>query len=120
MFPILLSSSSVYSLSPEFFCSISSSSFFIVSIVLHSLTLPSFYCLQLLSSLPQYSLSYCLSDYLNNFFTINHPGSSSLLNVPYSFSCYLTSSMSHQYSFSYSSIGSFNSTVFNHTIFFIL
>ena len=102
--PISSLSSSVHSLISDPFCLISSSSSLIVSKVLLSFTHPPFYCLQFLSSLPQYSSSYCLSDHPNNFFAINHPSSSSLLNVPFSFSCCLTSSMSHWYSFLYSSI----------------
>ena len=107
MFPISSSSSSVHSLSPELFCSISSSFSFIVSIVLHFLVCPSFHCFQFLSSLPQYSLSYHLSDHPNSFFTVNCPGSSPLLNIPSSLSCHLMSSMSLLYFFSYSSIASF-------------
>ena len=102
-----MSSSSVHSLSPELSCSISSSSFFIVFIVLCPLICPPFYHFQFLSSLPQYSLSYCLSDYPNSFFAINCPSSSSLLNIPSSFSCCLISSMSHWYSFLYSLTASF-------------
>ena len=94
-------------MSPELFCSISFSSSFIVSIVLCSLVHPSFHHFQFLSSLPQYSLSYHLSDYPNSFFAVNCPSSSPLLNVPSSLSCHLTSSISCQYSFSYSSTVSF-------------
>ena len=104
MFPISSSSSSIYSLSPEPSYSISFFSSFIVSIVLHSLVLPPFHCLQFLSNLVQYSLSYLLFNYPNNFFVMNYSGNSSLLNVPSSFSYFLTSSISCQYSFSYSSI----------------
>ena len=107
MFPILSSSSSVHSLSPEPPCLLSSSSSFIISMVLHPLVLPPFHCLQFLSNLAQYSSSYLLSDHPNSFLAMNHPGNSPLLNVPSSFSCFLTSSISHQYSFSYSSIASF-------------
>ena len=107
MFSILSSSSSVYSLSSELSCLISSSSSFIVSIVLYPLVHPPFHCFQFLSSLPQYSLSYCLSNHPNSFFAVNHPGSSPLLNVSFSLSCHFTSSMSCQYSFSYSSTASF-------------
>jgi len=106
MLPILSSSSSVHSLSSKFSHLISSSFSFIISIVLYPLTLSPFHHLQFLSSLLQYSSSYCLFVHLNNFFAVNHPGSSPLLNVPSSFSYYLMSSMSHQYSFSYSSIAS--------------
>ena len=107
MFPISLSSSSVHSLSPKFSCSISSSSSLIISIVLHPLALPPFHCLQFLSNLAQYSSLYLLSDQPNNFLAINHPSSSPLLNVPSFLFCLLTSSISHQYSFSNSSIASF-------------
>ena len=107
MFSILSSSSSVYSLSSELSCLISSSSSFIVSIVLCSLIFSSFHCFQFLSSLPQYSLLYCLSDHPNSFFVVNCSGSSPLLNVPFSLSCCLTSSMSCWYSFLYSLTASF-------------
>ena len=107
MFPILLLSSSVYSFIPKSPCLISSSFSFIISIVLCSLALPPFYLLQFLSNLAQYSLSYFLSDYPNNFFTINLPGNSPLLKVPFSLSCFLTSSICLLYSFSNSSITSF-------------
>ena len=113
MFSISSSSFSVYSLSPKFSCSISFFFSFIIFIVLCSLTLPPFHCLQFLSSLPQYSSSYCLSNYPNNFFAINCSGSFSLLNIPSSFSCCLMSSMSCQYSFSYSSIASFTFSRFS-------
>ena len=103
MFLISSLSSSVHSLSPELSCSISSSFSFIVSIVLYS----PFHHFQFLSSLPQYSLSYHLSDHPNSFFTVNCPGSSPLLNIPSSLSCHLMSSMSLLYFFSYSSIASF-------------
>ena len=106
MFPISLSSSSVHSLSLKLSCSISSSSSLIVSIVLRSLICPPFHHFQFLSSLSQYSLSYCLSDHPDSFFAVNHSGSSPLLNVPSFLSCRLTSSMSCQYSFSYSSTAS--------------
>ena len=108
MLPILLFSS-VYSLTPKFSCLISSS-FSIVSRVVflfpgwfffHWL---SFYLLQFLSNLPQYSWSYLLSVYPNNFFAMNLPGNSPLLNIPSSFSCFLMSSISHLYSFSNSLI----------------
>ena len=94
-------------LSPKLSCSISSSSSFIVSIVLYPFVCPPFHCFQFLSSLPQYSSLYCLSDHPNSFFAINHPGSSPLLNISSSLSCCLTSSMSHQYSFLYSLTASF-------------
>ena len=93
MFPISLLSFSVHSLSPEPSCSISSFSSFIVSIVLHPLVLSPFHCTQFLSNLAQYSLSYLLSDYPNNFLAMNCPGNSPLLNIPSSFSCFLTSSV---------------------------
>ena len=102
-----MSSSSVYSLSPELSCSISSSFSFIVSIVLYPFVCPSFHCFQFLSSLLQYSSLYHLSDYPNSFFAVNHPGSSPLLNVPSSLSCHLISSMSRWYSFLYSLNASF-------------
>jgi len=89
MFSILLSSSFVYSLSPEFSYSISSFSSFIIFIVLHPLTLFSFRHLQFFFSLFQYSSLYCLSDYLNNFFAINHPSSSFFLNISSFLSCCL-------------------------------
>ena len=107
MFPILLLSSSVHSLSPELSCLISSSSSFIVSIVLCPFVCPPFHCFQFLSSFPQYSSSYYLSDHPNSFFAVNCPGSSPLLNVPSSLFCCLTSSMSHWYSFLYSLTASF-------------
>ena len=107
MFSILSSSSSVHSLSPELSCSISSFSSFIVSMVLCSLVFSPFYCLQFLSSLAQYSSLYLLSNYPNNFLAMNHPSNSPLLKVPSSVSCLLMSSISCQYSFSYSSIASF-------------
>ena len=107
MFPISLSSSSVHSLSPKFSCSISSSSSLIISIVLHPLALPPFHCLQFLSNLAQYSSSYLLSDQPNSFLAINCPSSSPFLNVLSSLSYFLTSSISHQYSFLNSSTASF-------------
>ena len=55
----------------------------------------------------KYSLLYFLSDYPNNLFAINLSGNSLLLNVPFSHSCLLMSSISCSYSFSYSSITSF-------------
>jgi len=96
-------SSSVHFLISGFFCLISSS-FLIVSKI--CLLLLPFYCFQFCSNLPQYSLSYLLSDHPNNFFVVNLPSNSPLLNVPFSFSCQFTSSMFHQYSLSYSSITS--------------
>ena len=102
MFPISLSSSSVHSLSLELSCSISFSFSFIVSIVLCPLICSPFYCCQFLSSFPQYSLSYHLSVHPNSFFAVNCPGSSFLLNVPFSLSCCFMSSISLLYSFSYS------------------
>ena len=107
MFSISLLSFSVYSFIPKFFCSISSFSSFIVSIVFCSLSLSPFHLLQFLSNLAQYSLSYLLSIHPNSFFAVNHPGSSSLLNISSSLSCHLTSSISCQYSFLYSSTASF-------------
>ena len=104
MFSISLLSFSVYSFIPKFFCSISSSFSFIVSIVLHSLSLSPFHLLQFLSNLVQYSLLYLLSNHPNSFLTMNLPGNSPLQNVPSSFSCLLTSFMSLLYSLSYSSI----------------
>ena len=128
MLPILLSSS-VYSLTPDFSCSISFSFFSIVSRVVFSFPgrlffywLP-FYLLQFLSNLPQYSWSYLLFVHPNNLFAVNLPGNSSFLNVPSSFSCFLTSSISYLYFFSNSSIASlafpkfsFPSQVFDSTI----
>ena len=107
MLPISLSSSSVHSLIPGLFCSISSFSSFIVFIVLCSLVFSPFHLLQFLSNLAQYSSSYLLSDYPNNFFAVNRSGSFPLLNIPSSLSYRLTSSMSRLYSFSYSSTASF-------------
>ena len=107
MFPISLSSSSIHSFIPKFLCLISTFSSFIISIILHSLALSPFYLLQFLSNLAQYFLSYFLSDHPNNFLTVNLSGNFSLLNVPSSISCLLTSSMSLLYSFLNSSITSF-------------
>ena len=106
IFPISLLSSSVHSLSPKFSCPISSFSSFIVSIVLCSLALASSHCLQFLSNLAQYSLSYLLSNQPNSFLAVNFP-SSSLLNVPFFLFYLLISSISCQYSFSNSSTASF-------------
>ena len=102
-----MSSSSVHSLSPELSSSISSSSSFIVSIVLCPFICSPLHCFQFLSSLPQYSLSYHLSNYPNSFFVVNCPSSFPLLNVPSSLSCCFISSMSHWHSFSYSLTASF-------------
>ena len=113
MLSILSSSSSVHSLIFDFFCSIFSSSSQIVSKVLLPLAHSPFHHLQFLSNLPQYSSSYCLSDYPNSFFAINHPSSSPLLNVPFSLSCLLTSSISHLYSFSNSLTASFTFSRFS-------
>ena len=66
-----------------------------------------FHCLQFLSSLPQYSWLYLLSDYLNSFLAVNFLGNSSFLNVSSLCSCLATSSISCWYSFSNSSIASF-------------
>ena len=81
MLPIFSLSSFVHSLISNSFCSISSSFSQIISKVLLFLVCSSFHCLQFLSNLPQYSSLYCLSNYLNSFFVVNCPGSSSLLNV---------------------------------------
>ena len=106
MLPISSSSFFVHSLSPESSCSISSS-FSIVSIIFLSLGRLPFHHLQFLSSLLQYSWSYLLSDHPNNFLAVNLPGNSSLLNIPSSCFCLITSSISCRYSFSNSSITSF-------------
>ena len=106
MFSISSLSSSVYSLSSEPSYLIFSSSSFIVSMVLHPLVLPPSHHLQFLSNLAQYSSSYLLSNYPNNFLAMNCPDNSPLLNIPFSFSCFLTFSISRRYSFSYSSIAS--------------
>ena len=106
MLPISSLSSFIHSLSPESSCSISSSSS-IVSTIFLSLGHLLFYHLQFLSSLPQYSWSYLLSDHLNNFLAVNLPGNSPLLNIPSLCFCLTTSSMSCQYSFLNSSITSF-------------
>ena len=71
MLPILSSSSSVHSLTPEFSFLI----FFfsvIVSIFLSPDHFP-FHRLQFLSSLPQYSWLYLLSDHLNSFLAVKSP-----------------------------------------------
>ena len=52
-----------------------------------------FHCFQFCSNLLQYSLSYLLFDYPNNFFAINLSGNSPLLNVLSSLSCQFTFSM---------------------------
>ena len=103
MLPIFSLSSFVHSLISNSFCSISSSFSQIISKVLLFLVCSSFHCLQFLSNLPQYSSLYCLSNYLNSFFVVNCPGSSSLLNVLSFFFCCLTSSMFYWYFFSNSS-----------------
>ena len=100
MLPISSLSSSVHSLISDSFCLVSSFSSQIVSKVLLPLPLSPFHCLQFLSNLPQYSLSYLLSNHLNSFFVVNYPGSSSLLNIFFFLSCHLTSSISYWYSFS--------------------
>ena len=107
MLPISSSSSSVHSLISGSFCLISSFSSQIISKVLLPLACPPFHCLQFLSNLPQYSLLYLLSNYLNSFFAINCSSSSSLLNIPSSLSCCLIFSIFCQYSFSSSSTASF-------------
>ena len=104
MLLISSSSSSVHSLISEFFCLISFSSSIISKV--HLLFSP-FHLFQFHSNLPQYSLLYLLSDYLNNFFAVNFPGSSPLLNIPSFLFCLLTSSISCWYSFSNSSTASF-------------
>ena len=103
MLPIS-SSPSVHSLISEFFCSISSFSSIISKV---RFLFSSFHLFQFYSNLPQYSSSYLLSDHPNNFFTVNLPGSSFLLNILSSLSCFLTSFISHQYFFSNSSTTSF-------------
>ena len=108
MLPIS-SSSFVYSLTPKFSYLISSSFSIVSKVVLlfpgwfffHWLP---FHLLQFLSSLPQYSWSYLLSVYPNNFFVMNLPINSSLLNILFSLFCFLMSSISYLYSFSNSSI----------------
>ena len=80
--PISLSFSFVYSLTPDFFCLISSS-FLIVSIVLLFLGYSLFHHLQFLSNFLQYSLSYLLFNYSNNFLIINLSGNFSLLNASF-------------------------------------
>ena len=107
MFPISSSSSSAYSLIPKFSCSISSCSSFIISIVLFLFAFLPFHLLQFLSNLTQYSSLHFLSDHPDNFLAINLPGNSSLMKVPSSLSCLLTSSMSCWYSFSNFSTASF-------------
>ena len=70
MLPILYLSSFIYSLTPKFSCLIFSFSS-IVSIILFLPIFPPFHHLQCLSSLPQYSWSYLLSDQPNNFLAVN-------------------------------------------------
>ena len=101
--PISLSSSSVYSLTSNFFCLISFS-FSIISIIFLLFACLPFYYLQFLSSFPQYSWSYLLSDYPNKFLAMNLPGNSPLSNISSSYSCLAMFSWSCQYSFSNSSI----------------
>jgi len=105
MLPISLSSSSVYSLTPNF--SFSFSSFFTIIFILLSPNRFPFHCLQFLSNLSQYSWLYYLSDYLNNFLAVNLSSNFSLLNISSSCSYLAISSMSRQYSFSNSLIASF-------------
>ena len=102
---ILLLSSFIHSLTPEF--SFSVSSFSAIIFIFLPLDCFPFHCLQFLSSLSQYSWSYLLSNYPNSFLVVNLPGNSPLLNIPFSHSCLTTSSMSRQYSFSNSSIAFF-------------
>ena len=104
MLPISLSSSSIHSLTPEFSWLISSST---VSRVFLPLCRLPFHHLQFLSNLLQYSWSYLLSDYPNSFLAVNLPSNSSLLNVPFLYSCLAISSMSRRYSLLNSSIASF-------------
>ena len=106
MLPISSSSSFVYSRTPDFSSSTSSSSGIVFIVSLLAGFLP-FYRLQFLSNLLQYSWSYRLSDYPYNIFIVNFPGNSPCLNVVSPCSCRATSSMSLQYSFSNSSITSF-------------
>ena len=101
--PISLLSSSVYSLTPDFFSSASSSA--IVSIFFSPNCFP-FHYFQFLSNLPQYSWSYLLSDYPKSFFAVNLLGNSPLLNILSFHSCFAISSISCWYSFSNSSIAS--------------
>ena len=110
MLPILLSSS-VYSIIPKFPCSISSFSLIVSSIVL---LLPGlfffhwlpFHLFQFFSNFPQYSWLYLLSIHPNNFFAVNLPGNSPLLNVSFSLSYFFIFSIFHLYPFSNSSIAS--------------
>ena len=106
MSPILSSSSSIHSQTPNFSSSTSSSSGIVFIIPLLTGLLP-FHCFQFLSNLPQYSWLYRLSDHPYNFFAVNLPGSSPHWNVPSSRSCRATSSVSRRYSFLNSSIASF-------------
>ena len=107
MLPIFSSSFFVHFLISDPFCLISSSFSLIVSSILFLFPCFPFHYFQFLSSLPQYSSLYLLSDHLNNFLAVNLPGSSPLSNVPSSLSCWFTSSMSYWYSFSNSLIASF-------------
>ena len=106
MSPISSLSSSVYSRTPDFSSSTSSSSGIVSIIPLLTGLLP-FHHFQFLSNLPQYSWSYRLSDHSYNFLAVNLPGSSPRWNVPFSRSYCATSSVSCRYSFSNSSIASF-------------
>ena len=90
----------VYSLISDSFCLIFFFSSQIVSKVLFLFPCSPFHHLQFLSNLLQYSLSYLLSDHPNSFFAVNCPGSSLFLNVFFSLSYYLISSIFHWYSFS--------------------
>ena len=91
-----------------------------VSMVLRPFVLLFFHRLQFLSNLAQYSLLYFLSNHPNNFLAMNHPGNSPLLNIPFSFSCFLISSISYWYSFSYSSIASLAFSRFSLPMYLIL
>ena len=106
MLSISSSSSSVHSHTPDFSFSTSFSSGIVFIVPLLAGFLP-FYHLQFLSNLPQYSWSYCLSNHLYSIFAMNFPGNSPHWNVPSLCSCCATSSISHRYSFSNSSIASF-------------
>ena len=103
----LLLFSSVHSLTPEFCFSASFSCSLIASSILLPLSHSPFYCLQFLFNISQYSWSYLLSDHPNSFLAINLPGNSPLLYILFSCSCLVTSSWSHRYSFSNSSIAFF-------------
>ena len=106
MLPILSSSFSVHSRTPDFSSSVSFSSGIVFIISLLTGLLP-FHCLQFLSNLSQYFWLYCLFDHPYNIFTVNFPDNSPHLNVIFLRSCYATSSMSCRYSFSNSSIAFF-------------